>query len=74
MFLLLYSSAGSVSAASLIDWLEYGNASRFRKEILGQAHRDRLIEFDRASDSVELSPTGIKYVEASMPLHEFLPG
>lgn len=69
MLLLLYSAAGDVTDADLIDWLEYGNGSRFRSTVLGDAHKKRLIEYDKRSGLVSLSPLGARYVEEKLPLH-----
>lgn len=67
--LLLYASAGRVADTDLISWLEYGNASRFRTAILKELHRDRLVEYDRKTSTVEISPKGIRHVEENLPLH-----
>lgn len=69
MLLLVYSAAGEVKDDDLIDWLEYGNASRFRNNVLGDAHKQRLIEYDRKAGTVVLSPVGARYVEENLPLH-----
>lgn len=69
MLLLVYSAAGEVKDEDLIDWLEYANASRFRNSVLGDAHNQRLIEYDRKAGTVVLSPIGARYVEENLPLH-----
>lgn len=69
MLLLLYGAAGPVSDGDLIDWLEYGNASRFKSQVLGGAHKKRLVEYDRKAGAVVLSPLGVEYVERHLPLH-----
>jgi hypothetical protein len=61
--LLLHSKPGWVSDQELIGWTEYSNSSKFRSDILGQLHKARLIEFDRAQNRVHLSPVGIQDVE-----------
>jgi hypothetical protein len=67
--LLLYASPAAVADAHLISWLEYGNASRFRAGILKELHSARLVEYDRKAGTVQISPTGITYVEVNLPLH-----
>lgn len=66
--LLLYSSNGPVSEAELVLWVEHSNAYVYRKDVLRKAHRDRLVEYNEKSREVELSPTGIEYVEEHLPL------
>jgi hypothetical protein len=60
---LAYSCAGGATAQDLARWIGYGNVSRFRSSILMGLDRDALINFDRASDLVTVSPTGIRRVE-----------
>jgi hypothetical protein len=60
--LLLYHSGGWVTEADLRAWVEYANSSNFTR-ILNQAHRQKLIEYDRNSRRALLSPLGIKEVE-----------
>lgn len=69
MLLLLYSAAGVVPVADMIEWLEYGNPSRFKSDLLAKAHRKRLIEFNKKDGTVSLSPIGVRYVEENLPLH-----
>jgi hypothetical protein len=65
--LLLYSSQESaVLVEDLIDWVEYSNPGVFKSNVLSKLHKDRLVEWDRSSDSVFLSPTGVKYVEENI--------
>jgi hypothetical protein len=66
ILLLLYSRASTVTAVNLASWTEYKNASRFRDDILAGLHADRLIEFDRGSDTCNISPNGIKDVESRL--------
>lgn len=69
MLLLVYSTSAVVTDAQLVDWLEYGNPSRFRGDLLKKAHKDRLIEYEPKSGVVALSPVGAQYVEDNLPLH-----
>lgn len=62
--LLLYSAQDSaVLVEDLIDWVEYSNPAVFKANVLSKLHKDRLVEWDRDSDSIFLSPTGAKHVE-----------
>lgn len=62
--LLLYSSKETtVLTEDLVTWLEYSNPRLFKARILSVLHSARLVEWDRDSDSVVLSPKGAKYVE-----------
>lgn len=62
--LLLYSSQSSaVLLEDLCDWIEYSNPRVFKSTIIRNLHKERLIEHDRETDSVVLSPKGAAYVE-----------
>ena len=65
---LLYSASGSMDVDELIEAIEYGNPSRFRRNVLSRLHGDRLLDYDKASDVAAISPRGIAYVEESIPL------
>jgi hypothetical protein len=62
--ILLYSSpASAVLLEDLSSWVEYSNPGMFKKVIIKTLHKQRFIEFDADSESVILSPKGVKYVE-----------
>jgi hypothetical protein len=63
---LLYHSRGSVPEADLCRWVEYTNSSIYRRDVLKPTHRAKLIEYDRNSGKVEISPLGVGYVERSL--------
>ncbi|AOY89464.1 hypothetical protein BKP64_15530 [Marinobacter salinus] len=61
--LLLYSETESaVLTEDLCSWIEY-TPSMFAKRVLDDLHQKRLIEYDRESELVYLSPKGAKVVE-----------
>jgi hypothetical protein len=65
--LLLYSSPDSaVLLADLCDWIEYSNPCMFKSRIIIKLHKQRLLEFDTVSESLILSPKGVKYVEENL--------
>jgi hypothetical protein len=65
--LLLYSSQESaVLIEDLCDWIEYANPPRFRNDVIQKLHKERLLEFDKESESITLSPSGIKHVEEKL--------
>ncbi|MCZ7597852.1 MAG: hypothetical protein M5U09_09145 [Gammaproteobacteria bacterium] len=66
--LLLYSVSGPVSERDLVSWVEHSNASTYRRDVLRRCHRARLVEYNEESGEVELSPTGIAYVEENLAL------
>ncbi len=62
--LLLYSCADStVLLDDLCEWIEYSNLSVFRDKIVLPMHKSRLLEFDKETESVVLSPKGAALVE-----------
>jgi hypothetical protein len=64
VLLLCHESADSaILAEDLFDWVEYSNFSVFKRKVLIPLHRDRLIEYDRGSDAVTISPLGVREVE-----------
>ena len=62
---LLYSSAGSVTAKQLAGWMDYSNLSRFRKSVLAELHSKALVHFESSSDQVQILPPGAQVVEGS---------
>jgi hypothetical protein len=68
MLVLLFGSISPLQVRKVIEWLEYGNASRFRSKILLPAHRDDLVHHDNAHDTLQLTPLGTQFVERNLPL------
>ena len=67
VLLLLYSTPKFfVFAEDLCDWVEYAQLSMFKRNVLRPLHKRRLIEFDKDSDLVYLSPAGVRDVEESI--------
>ncbi len=66
--LLLYSIPGSVPERDLFKWVEHSNLTVYRRDVLQPAHRERLLEFNQLSSHVQISPTGIAYVEENVSL------
>lgn len=65
--LLLYSSPDSaVLLEDLCDWVEYSNPRMFKSTIIKDLHKQRFLEFDTDSESLILSPKGVKYVEENL--------
>jgi hypothetical protein len=62
--LLLYASVESaVLAEDLYSWSKYSNFAVYRKKVLAQLDAVNFVEYDKDSDTVIISPIGIKYVE-----------
>jgi hypothetical protein len=68
VLLLLYSVNGPTTANDLLEWVEHSNFTVFKKQVLGQLHKDRLVDFNSQTGLVTLSPTGIREVESNLPL------
>ena len=67
VLLLLYSSVESVvMLEDLTAWVEYSNPSVFKRSVLTPLHKARMVEWDKDSDTVTLSPKGAAHVEASL--------
>jgi hypothetical protein len=67
--LLLYHTGREEPVLNLLSWTEYGNASRYRSEVLRYLHRARLVEFDRKRDVVQLTTRGAGHVESTLIPH-----
>lgn len=61
--LLVYSEIGWVPAEKMREWIEYSNATQYRKRILIPLHKSRHIEFDQRSNRIQISPKGSVEVE-----------
>jgi hypothetical protein len=47
----------------LFSWVEYSHCPMFKRAVLAQLHKKRLVEYDNETESVTISPLGIKEVE-----------
>jgi hypothetical protein len=66
VLVLLHHSTGWVSAADLLNWVEYSKPSNFRNAVLKPLHDARLIEFDAVNRRASISPLGVKKVEEEL--------
>ncbi|MDD5491543.1 MAG: hypothetical protein PHV60_02545 [bacterium] len=67
--LLLYESYPvPIGVGDLCKWLEYANPSEYRKYILKVLHGKKLIDYDKKTGAVNLSPLGLSYVEKNIRL------
>jgi len=65
---LLYGSAGAVSARDIASSIDYKNVSQLRQKVLRPAHDEDLLDFDMKADTALLSPIGARFVEQNIPL------
>ena len=64
VLLLCYQEPeNAVLSEDLFAWVEYSHLPMFKKAVLIPLHKSRLIEYDKDSDTVTISPLGIKEVE-----------
>jgi len=62
--LLLYSDTEvAMMAEDLFAWSKYSNFAVYKRRVLGELDRENLIDYDRDTDTVILSPLGVKRVE-----------
>lgn len=67
--LLLYSEiAGPIPVEDLFDWTEYSRLDLFKARVIRGLHTERLLEWDAATDTATISPTGIREVETLLGL------
>lgn len=60
---LLYSATRPVSESDLVADLEHSNATVYRRDVLRKAHKNRILEYNAAAKTVEISPRGSTRVE-----------
>lgn len=63
---LLHGDGGSVTEHDLVSWIEHSNASVYRRDVLREMHKNKLVEYDQRSGTVQISPKGIEYVEETL--------
>lgn len=62
--LLLYSQPEEgVLSEDLFEWTEHSNFAMYNTSVLIPLHKKRLVEYDRESDIVYISPLGVSKVE-----------
>lgn len=67
VLLLLHGEIdGKALAEDLFEWVEHSRMSNFRSRVLGLLHEKRLVEYDRATETVTLSPAGARKVESEL--------
>lgn len=70
MLVLLYSCDNyAASTKWLATSIEYSNISNFRKKIVQKTHEKRLLEYNKATDLVTLSPSGVIEAEEIICRH-----
>lgn len=68
--LLLYASPEpALPMEDLVAWTEHTNAPIYRRDVLKKLHKERLVEYDRETEMIAISPNGIAKVEAEL-LHK----
>lgn len=68
--LLLYNEMQpAVPAEDLFDWTEHSNYSVYKRDVLRPLHSARLVEYDQETQTITLSPLGIKRVEDEQSGH-----
>ncbi|MEM9411087.1 MAG: hypothetical protein AAGA30_08240 [Planctomycetota bacterium] len=61
---------GGVEGRTLFRWVEHSNWTIYRRDILGQLHKQGLIGFDLEKEVAIMSPRGADYVETNISLSE----
>ena len=60
---LMLTEARDVAEADLIRWLEHPSPPSFRRDVLKQLHKMRLVEYDTDERTVRLLPPGVTAAE-----------
>jgi len=62
--LLLYGELEEgIASEDLFEWVGHSHHSNYRRDVLGRLHDSRLVEWDKETEMVIISPTGISEVE-----------
>jgi hypothetical protein len=65
--LLLYASPEvAVPFEDLVSSTEHSNATVYRRDVISRLHKVRMVEYDRETEMVAISPKGIAKVEAEL--------
>lgn len=65
--LFLYTELETgVPTEDLFEWCEHTKRTNYRRDVLSNLHKTRLIEWDRETEMAILSPTGIEEVESKI--------
>jgi len=68
LVILYYEYPKSCSDRELFSWCEYSSLSPYRRNVLAKLHNAKMIEYNRTTGVVVISPLGIKYVESNIDL------
>jgi hypothetical protein len=68
LLLLYHEHPKSLTEKQLVDWTEHSNTAVYRRDVLRRCHKLKTIEYDETKGIVFLSPTGLAYVEKTIPL------
>lgn len=66
--LLYFDHPKPIVKNDLVEWVESKNPFRLRTQHLPALHKSRLIDVEKTTDLVRLSPLGVAHVEAKIPL------
>ncbi|RNL49765.1 hypothetical protein [Pedobacter jejuensis] len=65
IILLLYNELkNKASLEELFEWSEHSNKSTFKSSIINGLHKEKLIEFNKNTSEVSISPTGLALAES----------
>jgi hypothetical protein len=63
--IVLYAEGGPVSVSQLQVWVEYQNATDFKRKVLKELHKKALIHYDEKAATAQILPPGQAHVERS---------
>ena len=63
---ILYSKPNGLSISALADCIEVTNKSDFKRRVIKNLHKKRMIEFNENSEIIKISPTGARHVESKI--------
>lgn len=58
----------SVNETDLFKWVEHSNLTVFKRDIMRPCHGEKLIEYNKGTGKISLSPIGLRYVERKIKL------
>jgi hypothetical protein len=67
--LLIYGAAGQTAVGDLVAAIEAPSIKDYRRDVLGPLHSDRMIEYNRQGQNVEILPPGEALIESELAQH-----
>lgn len=65
VMILLYAEGKPVAVSQLQTWVEYKNATDFKRKVIKALHKKAWVQYDEKAGTVQILPPGQAHVEKS---------